>query len=440
MAEGMTAEQNDAPSGLDFESYILAQVKWMTRERKELDRKWLWMGVLALLVIVFFSARSFTRERLPVKVARVEHGEINSTLSTDALVEPVANYEYPTPLATTVKAVYVEPGDRVPAGKLLVVLDDMEARARLASAESGVKAAQAQLEVTTHNGTAEQRQASSSEIERDRLDLDQAQRNLDALAKLRTTGAAAASEVTAAQQQLDAAKASLSAAEQSAHLRYSPADVERARAALADAQANAAAARDVLARTAYRAPIAGTVYSVDAHPTQFAEAGKVLLQMADLRHERVRAYFDEPNIGRLTVGQPIQIKWEAKPGKVWNGRIVRVPAAVIEHTTRVVGEVLIDIDGNDDDLLPDASVIVTVTTASAPDTLSIPRDALYSEYGKTYVFKVVKDQLVRTPVITGVQNLTEVSILAGLKEGDVVATGTTTGLPLQVDEPIKQVQ
>ena len=412
----------------------------MTRERKELDRRWLWGGALVLLAVVFFSARAFTRDRLPVKVARAERAPVNAFLSTNGRVEPMMPYQYSSPLATTVKAVYVQQGDLVPAGKLLVALDDAEARARLAAADSGVKAARALLEAATQNGTLEQRQASAAEVERDKLDLDQAQRNLDALTKLRATGAASASEVAAAQQQLDTAQAGFNAAEQSAHGRYSPAEVDRARAALADADANTAAARDILAKTSYRAPIAGTVYSLEAQPTEYSEAGKVLLKMADLHHERVRAYFDEPNIGRLSVGQPIQIKWEAKPGRVWDGHIVRTPATVIEYTTRVVGEVLIDLDGDTDGLLPETNVTVTVTTASAPDTLSIPRDALYSENGKTYVFKVVKSGLVKTSVTTGVQNLTQVSILAGLSEGDIVATGTTTGQPLQVDMPIKQVQ
>jgi HlyD family secretion protein len=125
---------------------------------------------------------------------------------------------------------------------------------------------------------------------------------------------------------------------------------------------------------------------------------------------------------------------------VWNGHVVRTPATVIEYTTRVVGEVLIDIDGDDDDLLPQTNVTVTVATASSPDTLSIPRDALYSEGGKTFVYKLVKNELVKTPVTTGIKTLTQVSILSGLNEGDVVATGTGTGQPLQVDVPVKQVQ
>jgi HlyD family secretion protein len=214
----------------------------------------------------------------------------------------------------------------------------------------------------------------------------------------------------------------------------------RAQAALADAKANADAAREVLEKTSYRAPIAGTVYTVDARPTEYAEAGKVLLQMADLEHERVRAYFDEPDIGRLSVGQEIQIKWDAKPGEVWHGHIVRTPITVITYTTRTVGEVMIDIDGGDGDLLPDTNVTVTVTTASEADVLTIPRESLYSENGKPYVFKVVNDGLVRTPVTTGAINLTQVAILAGLSAGDVVATGTTTGQPLQVGVPIKRVQ
>jgi len=320
------------------------------------------------------------------------------------------------------------------------VLDDVEARARLATAESGVKTAEAALEAATQNGTLEQRQASVAELARDRIDRDQAQRNLDALTKLSASGAASPSEVAAARQQLDTVEANIRAAELSAQGHYSTAEVARARAALADAKANADAAREVVEKTSYRAPIAGTVYTVDARPTEYAEVGKVLLQMADLEHERVRAYFDEPDIGRLSVGQEIQIKWDAKPGEVWHGHITRTPITVITYTTRTVGEVMIDIDGGDGDLLPDTNVTVTVTTASEADVLTIPREALYSENGKPYVFKVVNDGLVRTPVTTGAINLTQVAILAGLSAGDVVATGTTTGQPLQVGVPIKRVQ
>ncbi len=139
--------------------------------------------------------------------------------------------------------------------------------------------------------------------------------------------------------------------------------------------------------------IAGTIYSLNVNATEFAEQGKLLLQMADLHQERVRAYFDEPEIGKLAVGQPILIKWDAKPGKVWHGHIERTPITVITYGTRNVGEVLIHIDDVDGQLLPETNVTVTVTTSSQANALSIPREALRSENGKTYVYKIDGDEL-----------------------------------------------
>jgi HlyD family secretion protein len=281
----------------------------------------------------------------------------------------------------------------------------------------------------------------AGDMARARIDRDQAQRDLDALIKLKAAGAASASEVGAAQQRLDTAEASLHASDQTANSRYSTAEVARAQAALADAEANLSVARQVLAETSIHAPIAGTVYQLDAGRTEFVEDGKLLLEMADLRHERVRAYFDQPDIGKLAVGQKIQIKWDGdpKPDHALQGQIARLPSTVGIYGTRSVGEVLVEIGRSDGDLLPDTNVTVTVTTSSEPNSLGVPREALHSENGKPYVFKVVNGGLVRTPVTTGAINITRAAILSGLNEGDWVATGTTTGQPLQEGIPIKVV-
>ncbi len=116
-----------------------------------------------------------------MRVAQVQRNTLLNTVSTNGRVEPVVNYQFYSPIATTVKAAYAEEGDVVHAGKLLVVLDDVAARAQVANAESAVKSAQAALDAATHNGTQAERQASAAEIEQDRLTRDQAQHDLDAL-------------------------------------------------------------------------------------------------------------------------------------------------------------------------------------------------------------------------------------------------------------------
>ena len=410
----------------------------MSEARSQTSRWRLWAGAGVVLLAVFFMARYFLRERLPVRVAAVEHAMLVNTVSTDGRVEPTVNYQFYSPIATTVKVVYAQEGDTVPAGKLLVTLDDVAARAQVATAESAVRSAEANLDAVTHNGTQAERQASASEIEQDRLTRDQAQRDLDALTKLVAAGAAAPGEVTAARSRLDTAQASLNAAEQSAHHRFSAGDVARAQAALADAQAALSAAQHIESQTVIRAPIAGTIYSMDATPSEFSAAGNLLLQIADLHHERVRGYFDEPDLGRLAIGQQVVIRWAAKPDSEWHGHIVRLPSDVVTYTTRNVGEVLIDFDGSSDGLLPDTNVTLTVTTSSQPDTLSMPREALHEQNGKYFAFKVENGELVRVPITIGSPNLTQVPILSGLEEGDVVAIGTTNGQPLQEGVPIKE--
>lgn len=412
----------------------------MAEERKFNWRIWFWRGAAVLVVILFFVVRGLTRDQLPIKAATAERAELVSTVSTNGLVEPVRNYEYHSPIATTIKTVFVQQGQDVKAGTLLMQLDDVAARARVASAESGLKAAQASLEATRAGGTLEERQSLVGNISRARLDVDQAQHSLDALSKLQSAGAASESEVASARQQLANAQDSLRTLQERQHVRFSPADMDRAQAQVTEAEAALAAARQVLDQTSIRADVSGTVYSIPVGRSDFVEEGHLLLQLADLSHVRVRAYFDEPEIGKLAVGQKINIRWDARIGREWHGHIEQVPSTIITAGTRNVGEVLVSIDDAQNGLLPETHVTVTVTTATEANALTVPREALHSESGRLFVYRVVNGQLKRTVVTRGALNLTQVAILTGLKDGDQVATGSLNGVALEDGVSVKVVR
>jgi HlyD family secretion protein len=95
-----------------------------------------------------------------------------------------------------------------------------------------------------------------------------------------------------------------------------------------------------------------------------------------------------------------------------------------------VGECFITVDDADGVLIPNTNVTVTVTEAQHLHALSIPREALHTD-GGNYVYRVINNKLVRTPVqIGGVVNLTRVEIAGGLSEGDTVALNATTNRDL----------
>jgi HlyD family secretion protein len=56
------------------------------------------------------------------------------------------------------------------------------------------------------------------------------------------------------------------------------------------------------------------------------------------------------------------------------------------------------------------------------------------------VYRVERGVLRRVPVRIGNLNLTQVEILSGVKEGDVVALGSTNGQPLGNGVPVSLVQ
>jgi len=182
------------------------------------------------------------------------------------------------------------------------------------------------------------------------------------------------------------------------------------------------------------------VYSIPVSQYDFVPAGEDLMDVADLNRIQVRAYFDEPEIGKLAVGQAVKIVWDAKPSQSWHGHISRAPSTVITYGTRNVGECIITVDDAQGDLLPNTNVTVTVTTSQRFNVLSIPREGLHTEGANDFVYRVVQGKLVRTPVKVGALNLTRVEITDGLTEKDTVALNATSNRDLSNGLAVKIVE
>ncbi|MHB8301210.1 MAG: efflux RND transporter periplasmic adaptor subunit [Acidobacteriaceae bacterium] len=391
----------------------------------------MWVFLALTVLVGALLLRSFTHTEVQVRLATVKRGELISTLPTNGKVEPVQNFAAFSPRAGTVKGVYVHNGEKVPAGKLLLILDDSEAKTQVSAALAAVRGAQAQLQALRHGGTRPEQIILSGNIGKAKAERDQAAANLATLERLQKQGAASASEVDAARRTLAADNAGLQVFGQQQSQNFAPIDLQHAQANLANAQAAYASALDVLQKEDVRAPFAGTVYSVLVHSSDFVQAGDKLLQMANLNRTRVRAYFDEPEIGKLVVGEPVKIVWEAKLHHTWTGHVVRTPTTIVTYGTRNVGEALISVDNSDGTLLPNTNVTITVTLKDVPNALIVPREALRVGDSGDYVYRVVDNHLKHVPVKIGELNLTEVQILSGLAEGDIVALSAIDGSTLR---------
>jgi len=400
----------------------------------------LWIALAVITIAGFFALHYLLRDKVSVRVAQASDQNLLSTISTNGKVEPVEDFEAHAPGSGTVQKIYVVEGQKVHQGDLLLTMDPGDARARVAQADEQVKAAQLTLQSVQTGGTADEQINLTSDLSTAQSQLKQAKRDLAATQKLQQSGAASADEVTTAQQRLLTAQNALTAVQQRKSSRFTPLDHAHAEAVLAEAQANYAAAIANLNNVQVRAPFDGTVYSVSVNPYDYVSPGDDLVEMADLSRLRVRAYFDEPEIGQLADGQAVKIVWDAKPSLVWHGHIVQVPDTVITYGTRTVGEVLISVEDSDGQLLPNTNVTATVTTLARQNVLAVPREALHTEGSANYVYVLNGHTLEKRAIGIGGVNLTQVEITSGLNNGDTVALSSTSTLPLSNGMHVDTIQ
>lgn len=393
-------------------------------------RRWITAFAVLAGVVVVVALVSRRDDPVWVRTGVAIRSTIQSVISTNGKIEPVSNFEAHAPVSTTVQRVLVKEGDFVRKGQLLVELDAADARAQSARAQTQMRAAQADVSAVERGGTQEEVLNLDAQLAKARADHDTAQRNLDAMRRLQPQGAASAGEVRQAEAALVAADAQLNLLQQKQTRRYSKPEVARTEAQRTEALAAYEAAQDVLSKSNVRAPFDGIVYALPVKPGVFVGSGELLLQMADLRKVQVRAFVDEPDVARLTKGDPINVTWDAIPGRTWDGTVNAIPSTVKLRGSRNVGETTCIVDNRDLKLLPNVNVGVTIVSAVHDNVLVVPREAVRMDDSKPYVLQVVGHELRRRDVETSISNLTQVEITRGLTANDMIAISAINGKPI----------
>ncbi len=400
----------------------------------------LWIGVVVFLILAagtLYFVVPRTRERITVRTARAERGDLVKTVATNGRVEPLVDFQAHAPSPTTVQQLYVRLGELVHPSQALLKLDGSEAQLRVANARN-------QLEVNGQDQRNLRSGGTHDELLGERSDLGNAQRelqvaitNLKALSELQTRGASSANEVAAAQQRVTDDQARVTQLQTRLTGRYGDGDFANNQSQLQRDRQELATAQSTLANIDLHSPIEGTVYSLPIARYDYVNPGQTLISVADLRKLQVRAFFDEPVIGSLARGQAVSIVWDAKPDRIWHGHVTQAPTTVTNVGSRNVGECLISVDDANGDLLPNTNVTVTVITLQRFGVLSLPREALHTLGASNFVYRIINGKLVKTTVSVGVVNLTRIEVTGGLAPGDLVALGATTDVDLQDGLPVR---
>ncbi|CAN5895299.1 N/A [soil metagenome] len=144
--------------------------------------------------------------------------------------------------------------------------------------------------------------------------------------------------------------------------------------------------------------------------------------LPDLTQMESQTYINEVDVRKIAVGQKVQITLDADATKKLDGIVTHI-ANVGEQKPNQdskVFEVKIDVSRADTTLRPGMTTANAIETASVPNVLSIPLEAVVNEAGYQYAYKKSGARVVKQMIETGVSNDNEIIVRRGLTRDDRV--------------------
>lgn len=379
--------------------------------------------VVGVVVVVAIALVALRPRQIPVSIVPVSRESISETITSNGKVEPVdaaiARAEFPTFVAK----VMVTEGQAVHRGQQILTLDVADIRAQLAQARANLLTAQTDLKNARAGGAPDEVAELKGSLQQARVDVMNLQRTQKALEGLVEKHAATQDEVAQNQASLDKAKSRVQELEQRKEAlgQKAATNAETAQLMAAQSQEQVQSLEEKVRSAAVVAATDGTVYSLPVRAGDYVKVGDVLAEMADLRHVRVRAFVDEPDLGRLRPDQSVEVTWDAKPGRLWTGQTQQIPKQVVPHGMRSVGEVLCSVDNKNLELLPNINVEVTILVLQRQGALVVPRSAVREDNGKHTVFVFDGQKLHRRDISVGIASASKYEVTSGLSSNDRVA-------------------
>jgi multidrug efflux pump subunit AcrA (membrane-fusion protein) len=168
-------------------------------------------------------------------------------------------------------------------------------------------------------------------------------------------------------------------------------------------------------KTQIYAPVDGIVTEIFAYPGELVSAGASLATLFS-KATVVEAKVNEENFAGISEGLEATVRLLTYGSQLYTAKVSRVlPTADKENQQYTV---FLDVEIEDEKLLPGLSGEASIVRRKIPNSLIIPRRSLMGDY----VFKAENGKAVFTPVKVGVRGLNNVEIRDGISERDFILT------------------
>jgi RND family efflux transporter MFP subunit len=317
--------------------------------------------------------------------ALVEYRDIEFNVVVAGEIAPAEQVSVRPEINGRISALNVDIGDQAKKGSVLFTLDDKELQ--------------------------QEKSSNLVEVDRARLQLDQARRNFERARQLFSSN-------LLPQESFEASRT----------------EVELASNTLQRAQKDLALIDERLTKTVIMAPFDCTVLT---RPVSMGQAvagsggmsgGTEVLVIADLNRLVINAHVNQADVTRLKQGMDVAVAVEAVTGLKVNGAIERIaPQATFRNNIKGFAT-RIAIQNIDPRIQPGMTANITIPVASAEGVLAVPLGAVFTELNERFVYVKKNDlEFERRPVEIGLSDYFHAEVVTGLQEGEIVSLEAPPG-------------
>jgi RND family efflux transporter MFP subunit len=375
------------------------------------------VGIMALLRLPAKTAKADPEEDAslrPVAVALAKRRPVVNSLNLSGAFRPYQQVDVHAKVAGFIRKIYVDVGDHVKAGQVLAILEVPELSAQVAGAKADIRRYQdavrrSQSEIERAESTHTAYHAAYSRLKQaseSRPGLIAEQELDDSMAKDKETGA-----------QIESARAAL--AESESQLVAAGTDLDRLSALKAYSHITAPFAGVVSKRYADTGALiqAGTSSSTQSLP---------VVQLAEWSKLRLVVPVPESAVPQIHLGSAVQVRVGAL-NRTFEGRVARFSDTLNSQTRTMETE--IDVENWNGTLVDGMYAETNLILSKMDGVLTVPIQAVQREESGASVMMVDREGRVQErPVKLGVEGNDRVEILSGLSEGDQVVIGNRSEL------------
>ncbi len=380
-------------------------------------------------------------------------GNVAEFVAEDGRTRLDQEYLITMPITGRIFRIELEEGDPVTSGQVLARIDDFDLRQQLAKAYAQIEELRRLIEGVDQakpkpedieaarlkvNEAALQLQSASRATEIARINFADAQREFQRMENLLADKVIQRAQFDAAKRAYDTARETLANSE--IHERAASQTLEIARVAydrirksvddneyqrgvhqaqILQTSAGIALLHDQLARTTVRSPANGLVLERYVTDEQVLPAGTPLLKIGDMATIEIEADILSEEVGRVQVGQKVEISGKALGGRTLAGTVKRIYPGGFKKISALGIEqqrvkVIVAFDNREAQLRPYVSVDLRIMVDEHRQVLTIPEQAVFKSGDQWAVFVIRDGRLALQPISIGLRNDLLVEVMDGL--------------------------